>query len=203
MTIYAQSTVPLPWSKHGWSFSIPNAVNNSDNDLVRGVLNGSKENLAILYERHYPWVYRFLLAHLRDAADAEDVAQDVFLRMLDKLATFRVENGNFVAWLFRIAQNIRTDFFRSRARTLRIIEAETERLGQTTNVETALEEEALVMEINERVKQLAPAQQEVIVLRFIAGLSVKETAMICGKAEGTVKALQSQALRKLRQLAQL
>jgi len=202
MTIYAHSTAPLPWSKHGGFTTIPNAVNYSDYDLVKAVLNGSKENLATLYERHYPWVYRFLLAHMKDPADAEDVAQDVFLRMLDKLTTFHVDKGNFVAWLFRITQNIMTDFFRSRSRTLQIIEAETERLNQTTDVETALEQEALYTQISEHVKQLAPAQQQVIVLRFIAGLSVKETAMICGKAEGTVKALQSQALQKLRQLAE-
>ena len=163
MTICARSTAPPPRSED----SVPaegrelciiasDAMALSDNDLVRGVLNGRKENLATLCERHYPWVYRFLLANLRDTTAAEDVAQNVFLKMLEKLATFHLDNGNFVGWLFRIAQHSKTDFFRSRTRTLRIMKAEAERLSQATEIDTVLEREARYTQISEYVKRDYP-----------------------------------------------
>ena len=83
---------------------------------MRAVRDGDLSQLGTLFERYHPALHDFLCRMTGNAAVAEDLVQDVFLRVLKYRATFRDE-GQFDTWLYRIARNARTDYFRSRRPT--------------------------------------------------------------------------------------
>jgi len=139
---------------------------------------------------------------LGDPVEAEDLTAEVFLRALEKLNSFRWRGISFGAWLFRLAHNIAVDHWRKRRHSLLSLSSysNSNRTGRSGDVEERLEREALLREIQEAMEHLTPLQQQVITLRFAAGLSIAETARVMGKKEGAVKNLQHKALKALRRV---
>lgn len=172
----------------------------SDQELVARAQRRDRESLAVLYERYYDRIYRFALARLGNPADAEDLTQETFLKMVDKLPTFRWQGKPFAAWLFRIAHNGVVDLLRRRARRPQGTPVEYAALTAPTNPEAQVEQALSMAALIEGMRRLTPAQQEVLALRFGAGCAVRETAKMLGKAEGTIKATQLQALQALRRI---
>lgn len=171
----------------------------SDNELVAKTLRGQRDALSVLYDRHYPWVFRYLVVHLGDRHNAEDTAQEVFLKVIDRICTFRGgKDVTFAGWLFRVTRNTMMDFFRKEKVLRKVADNGVDVSANFPDPQNELERSLLVREMDELILGLSPAQQEVITLRFKAGLSIKQTAAVVGKAEGTVKALQFQALRMMR-----
>lgn len=172
----------------------------SDQELVAKAQQRDEDCIAELYDRYYDRIYRFALVRMGRAPDAEDLTQETFLRMLAKIGTFRWQDPGFAAWLFRIAHNAIIDFLRRSAQRGQQVSIEdipvVARDDPESEVVRALSNEALRVGI----KKLTQAQQEVLALRFGGGLSVSETAKALGKAEGTVKATQFQALQALRRV---
>lgn len=172
----------------------------SDQELVAKAQQRDQDCIAELCDRYYDRIYRFALVRMRCAADAEDLTQETFLRMVAKIGTFRWQGAGFAAWLFRIARNAIIDFSRRRAHRGQQVPIEdvpaVARDDPESEVVRALSNEELI----EAIKRLTQAQQEVIALRFAGGLSVNETAKALGKAEGTVKATQFQAFQALRRV---
>ena len=172
----------------------------SDEELVARAQQRDQESLAHLYERYYDRIYRYALARLGSVADAEDLAQETFLRMVDRLGTFRWQGAPFAAWLFRIANNRITDLYRSRARRGQQVPIEAIAFRASSDPEVQVERALSIAEVARGMEKLTQAQQEVLALRFGAELSVSETAKTLGKAEGTIKATQLQALQALRRI---
>lgn len=174
----------------------------SDYDLVSAAIAGDSESISTLYQRHYVWVFRFLLAHLGNVADAEDASQEVFVRLVAKCATFRGESGTFAGWLFRVAQHVLYDHFRSHHRRTTTSLSHADGLANLADPNGDADRHLEIAEVSAHIRSLPKAQRDVLVLRFASGLSLRETAAVLGKAEGTVKALQFQALSALRKLMQ-
>ena len=108
----------LPWSTPGCNLlGLPRYSSESadvtDEALMRAVRDGDVARLGELFERHHRSVFDFLVRMTGDRASAEDMVQDVFVRMLKYRATFR-DDGRFETWMFRIARNARADYFRTR-----------------------------------------------------------------------------------------
>jgi RNA polymerase sigma-70 factor (ECF subfamily) len=167
-----------------------------DEDLVEGAKRGDTGSVSALYERYYDRVYRFALAKTGSVPDAEDVAQETFIRMVDKVGGFHWQGAPFSAWLFRIANNCAVDIHRSRRR----LQDALPMLVDHGSVDPAEEAELHLTteEVSVAMQRLSAAQRDVLSLRFGAELSVAEVARVLGKAEGTVKATQFQAVQALR-----
>lgn len=174
--------------------------------LVRAAQEGNLAAFGQVYEAYYLRVYRYAAARVGQGAEAEDVAQEVFLKALNSLHKFKFSGPPFAAWLFRIAHNLIID----RARHVKAASAATS--GPPADLDQALgvagnenvEEQALLsldMEaLREALGKVTKLQRQVIELRFIAGLSLAETAGVMGRKENAVKALQHSALGALRRL---
>ena len=172
--------------------------------LVRAAQEGNLSAFGQVYEAYYLRVYRYAAARVGQGAEAEDVAQEVFVKALGSLHKFTFTGPPFAAWLFRIAHNLIID----RARHMKAASAATS--GPPAPLDDALslaggenvEEQAirsLDMEaVREALGQVTQLQRQVIELRFIAGLSLAETAAVMGRKENAVKALQHSALGALR-----
>jgi RNA polymerase sigma-70 factor (ECF subfamily) len=173
----------------------------SEPDLIQRAQAGDAAVLAYIYDQNHKKIYRYVLARIGRPEDAEDLTAEVFLKMLDKLATFNWRGITLSAWLFRIAHNLMVDHLRrgnSPARQTAALEADI--LDAASDVGAEVEKSLALEEVAGAVQRLTPAQREVIQLRFAAGLSVAETARTLGKNEGTVKVLQYNAIAALRRM---
>src|SRR6516162_739888 len=84
----------------------------SDETLMLAVKNGDTEMFSVLFQRHHPRLFAFFYRMTADASSSEDLAQDVFVRILKYRSGFD-EHNNFRAWMYQIARNVRADHFRT------------------------------------------------------------------------------------------
>ena len=171
-------------------------------DLVRRAQQGHSEAFAGLYEAYYDKIYRYVMFKTGDTLEAEDLTEEVFLRMLESIGSFKWQGYPFTSWLFRIAHNLVIDYYRKAGRQKKTSLDDAMRVVGTDNVDVdrKLDVELSIKEVKEAMGGLTRLQQEVLSLRFAGGLSVAETAEAMGKKENAVKALQHAAIKKLRTL---
>ncbi len=178
----------------------PSADAHGERPLVDAARAGDEAALAELYSLYFPRVYRYILARTGNPYDAEDLAEEVFLRMLDAIGRFEWREAPFSAWVFRIAHNAvisqrRRDGARGRSTSL----SEALPVG-SMGPEEMVENRLALNDIMRAAQSLPEAQRQVISFRFAAGLSVSETARAMGKGEGNVKVIQHKAIAKLREM---
>jgi RNA polymerase sigma-70 factor (ECF subfamily) len=166
--------------------------------LVRAAQRGDGEAFGKLYDRYVDSVYRFVFYRVNDRALAEDFTSETFLRALRRIATINYQGRDIGAWFITIARNIVFDHAKSARYRLElttgdILEGNDVDAGPEYLVLTNLTNARLL----EAVNSLGEEQKECIVLRFLHGLSVAETATVMGKNDGAVKALQHRAVKRL------
>lgn len=167
-------------------------------DLVDRARAGDPEAFGLLYDHYVDTVYRYVLYRVGTVVLAEDLTSETFLRALRRVGTFTWQGRDFGAWLVTIARNLIADHFKSGRFRLEVaigdmVDADRAEDGPENAVLATLANATLL----EAVKKLSPEQQECIVLRFLQGMSVAETAQIMGKNDGAVKTLQYRAVRAL------
>ena len=178
----------------------PNSDAHGDRQLVDAAKAGETAALSELYSLYFPRVYRYILARTGNSYDAEDLSEEVFMKVLEAIERFEWREAPFSAWLFRIAHNAvisqrRKDSARGRPAPL------AEGLAvDTAGPEELVESRMAIREVMRAAERLPEAQRQVIALRFGAGLSVAETAQIMRKGEGNVKVIQHKAIAKLREM---
>jgi RNA polymerase sigma-70 factor (ECF subfamily) len=167
-------------------------------ELVAQAQQGDQLAFATLYEQYRPLVYRFLRRRL-DGADetVEDLTEDVFVKLYEKLDRY-VERGlPFTAWLYRIAHNRLVDYVRTLPRQA------TQPLDVVADVpehQTGSEYRSVLdrQTLEPALARLTAEQRQAVELRFLQGMSVAETAAKMGRSEEAVKKLQARALANLR-----
>lgn len=171
-------------------------------ELVRQAQQGHSEAFAGLYEAYYAKIYRYVMFKTSDSVEAEDLAEEVFLRMLESIGSFKWQGYPFTSWLFRIAHNLVIDFYRKKGRQKNASLDNAMRVVGSDNVDMdkQIDIKLSIKEVNDAMGGLTQLQQEVLTLRFAGGLSVAETAEAMGKKQNAVKALQHAAIKKLRTL---
>ena len=178
----------------------PNLDAHGERAVVDAAKAGDEAALAELYSLYFPRVYRYILARMGNPYDAEDLTEEVFLRVLDAIERFQWREAPFSAWLFRIAHNAVISQRRkegARGRSSPLSEAlPVDSQGPEEMVANRL----ALNEIMKAAETLPDAQRRVISLRFAAGLTVAETARAMGKGEGNVKVIQHKAIAKLREM---
>lgn len=162
--------------------------------VVGAARNGDAGALAQICERLYPRIYRYVSYKVDDIRDAEDLAGEVFVRMLGAI---RGQKGNLEAWLFRIAGNVVTDHYRKRA--VRSGEVELpEEIAGGDDPGDAVERKLDGDRLRKGLQVLTEEQRETVILRLVMGYEHDEVAAIMGRSPGAVRALQFRALAALR-----
>jgi RNA polymerase sigma-70 factor (ECF subfamily) len=171
-----------------------------EKDVVSRAAKGESEAFAQLYEEHFDRIYRYIHLRLGNQTEAEDLTQEVFVKALEAIGSYKWRNLPFVAWLFRIAHNQVIDYLRKQGKVEKVALEDDITLVSGSNPALMAERELEIEELINNVKKLSPAQREVISLRFGSELSVAEVAKALGKNPGTVKALQYNGIAALRKL---
>jgi len=166
--------------------------------IVERAVDRDLTALSRLYDIYHERIYRYILVRLRNVADAEDLASRTFLRMVERIDSFKpnASGGSFGGWLFKIAHNLIVDWFRGRKATAPLTEGY-EAVGPGPE-ELASEDES-VREILRALDYLSADQRQVLLLRLVGALSCRETAAVIGTTEGNVRALQHRGVHKLRE----
>lgn len=170
-------------------------------ELVRTAQGGDTTAFGTLYERYVDGVYRYVLLRVGDRHLAEDITSETFLRALRRITSISYQGRDVGAWFTTIARNLVFDHVKSgRSRweilTDEIAERETRSTG-STGPEQQVISRTMSDELLRCVADLGTDQRECIILRFMEGYSVAETAAIMRRNSGAVKALQHRAVRRL------
>ncbi|HEX3792666.1 MAG TPA: sigma-70 family RNA polymerase sigma factor [Pseudonocardiaceae bacterium] len=170
-------------------------------ELVSAAQAGDAAAFGELYDRYVDIVFRYVLYRVGDRNLAEDVTSETFLRAFRRISSISYQGRDVGAWFVTIARNLVLDHvkssrFRLEVSTPQPDEGQLSEPGPESQVLTALTHAELLA----CVQQLGDDQRECIVLRFLNGLSVAETAAAMSRNEGAIKALQHRAVRRLAQL---
>lgn len=170
-------------------------------ELVAAAQQGDQAAFGRLYDRYVDVVFRFILFRVSDRPLAEDLTSETFLRALRRISSVSYQGRDVGAWFVTIARNLVLDHVKSSRYRLEMTTADIlDSSADDRGPEHEVVEEATAAELMRCVAQLGHDQQECIMLRFMQGLSVSETAAVMGRNEGAVKALQHRAVRRLAQL---
>lgn len=166
--------------------------------LVARAQRGDADAFGALYDRYLDLVFRYVYYRVGTKALAEDLVSETFLRALRRIGTFEWQGRDFAAWLVTIARNIVADHYKSGRYRLEISTADMLDADRADDgIEAGVLEGITNTTLLDAVKKLNDEQQECVVLRFLQGMSVLETAQAMGKSEGAIKALQYRAVRSL------
>jgi len=154
-----------------------------------------------LYEMYRERVFWYLLARTGNVDDAADLTQQVFLKALDALSQYRTQKGQFVAWIFGIARHTATNFARRGERTVawEYLKPEPATLRQPDDPEESVLHGESVAQLRLLCAALDPDKQELLALRFVAGLTSAEIGAAIGKSEAAVKKQLTRILQHLRE----
>ena len=167
-------------------------------ELARG---GDCDAFGLLYDHYHVAVYRFVYYRVGSVSLAEDLTSECFFRALRSMGSFRWQGKDFGAWLMTIARNLTTDHFKAGRTRLELATEDMSPHDRSTEgpegtVLASLTNEALLTALIE----LPHEQQECLIMRFLQGLSIAETAQVLGRSEGAVKQLQLRGVRNLAKL---
>jgi RNA polymerase sigma-70 factor (ECF subfamily) len=179
-----------------------------DNEKTRSELSSEPDEVLVerarkdpeafgeLYERYIDRIYRYLYYRTGNTAEAEDLAEKVFLQALSHLPTYRHRGHPFGAWLFAIAHNLVANWHRARARhrVLPLEDARSLAVDPDDQVERAEE----TARVRAYVAELPWDRQYLLFLKFAEERSNGEIAALLGRSEGAVKALLHRTLRQMR-----
>ena len=169
--------------------------------LVELARKGDTEAFGLLYDHYQGSVYRFLYYRVGSQALAEDLTSETFFRALRSMSSFRWQGKDFGAWLMTIARNLTTDHFKA-GRTR--LELTTEDMTLHDDVTDGPEDAVLEGITNEillgALTELPTEQRECIIMRFLQGMSIAETALALERSEGAIKQLQLRGVRNLAKL---
>jgi RNA polymerase sigma-70 factor (ECF subfamily) len=179
----------------------PDPAHNVSWELVRAAQAGDAAAFGQLYDRYADTVFRYVLFRVGDRTLAEDFTSETFLRAFRRIGSFTYQGRDVGAWFVTIARNIVLDHVKSSRFRLEISTADPDDGREATaGPESQVLAKLTHTELLRCVEQLGDDQRECIVLRFLQGLSVAETATVMNRNEGAIKALQHRAVRRLAQL---
>ncbi len=150
-----------------------------DTRLVLQALSGRRDAFGILVQRHLPTVYAVAYAHTGNHADAEDVAQDAFLRALQALNTLR-QPRHFCAWVVGIARNAAADLRRRRARESEVLLDPKAQPSSTPDTDAEIWGRELRDLVRNEIQRLDEQEREILLLHYFAGRRTKEIAALLG-----------------------
>lgn len=176
-------------------------IEERENQLVSRARARDHEAFTELYRLYYERIYRHVRLKVHSPVDAEDITSNVFLnawRTIDQFIPRR--ESSFAAWLYSIAHNGVIDRLRRFRDEMSLDISDKHPAAHATEPgpESQIEGQLAIDELYAALETLTPEQREVVLLRFVEGLSAREVGDIMGKNEGAVRGMQFRAIDSLR-----
>jgi len=176
----------------------------SDEQLMARVAGPDTEGaLSTLYDRYSRTVFGVGLRLLGDRSLAEELVQEVFLKVWRSSRTFDSLRGSFSTWLYRVTRSVALDLYRKRARRIHPLSDEDSRIEATRDSslgpQEIVDDSWLSWRVSRALEGLSAAHREVIELAYFQGLTQREISQQTGVPLGTVKTRTTSALKQLRE----
>ncbi len=181
-----------PLSIFSMDQSLKDSSHLSDHDLVRSANNGSEEAMKTLYYKYRDWVYALAWRYCGNQEDAQDILQEVFAYFFNKFPGFKLRS-KLKTFLYPVVKNISLNHIRKRSRVVPLDQGFADSIPDNAR-SYGLEWKKL----NEQLEGLPAEDQELILLRFFDGFTLKELAEILKVPLGTVKSRLHRTLSRLR-----
>jgi RNA polymerase sigma-70 factor (ECF subfamily) len=174
-------------------------VKNDNKDNTASGAETRAEAFARLYEQYLPGVFRFVYYRVGNQALAEDVTSEVFHKALTAFPRYDSAKASFSTWIYTIARNTLTDYFRKHARETRLREETEEDVpSETESVEEQLTKAEEFRKLHRCLSELRKHEQEIVSLKFAGGMTNREIAAVTGLTESNVGTILCRTIRKLR-----
>lgn len=168
--------------------------------LIRSSIDGDSEAFEALYLHYMEKIYRYIYFRVGDEAQAEDMTEDVFVRAWEALPNFKLSESRFSSWLYTIAHNLLVDHYRRR-NPAQISTDDLARYADPGDLPERIVGKKQEFDVLAKsIMQLDDLEQQVLLLRFVEGLSHREIAAIIGKSQTASRVIQHRALKSLRAL---
>ena len=165
--------------------------------LIHLSQQGDREMFAHLYEAYNERIYHYVYHRVDDDMLTEDITSQIFLKVWEKLSTYRTGQAPFLAWIYRIAHNTVIDHYRTKKAVIFMDDVKSIEPSYVDEVDEKLDLQFQSQQLQEALQELTIEQQQVLLLKFAAGLNTREIAHRLGKQAGAVRALQMRGLQGL------
>lgn len=175
----------------------------NQDQLIKSAIKGSKSSFEQLIEKHQKDILKMIFYRIRSKSDAEDIAQDVFIKAFHKIASLK-KPDQFRSWLYKIALNKVIDFANKSKRrftlhlSLKQKSIETNKQVVDQEQDHLIENKTFWQKIDQILSQLPGMEKEVFILKYLDHLTIIEISEALGKSESTIKTHLYRALKKVR-----
>ncbi|MEE4194747.1 MAG: sigma-70 family RNA polymerase sigma factor [Anaerolineae bacterium] len=172
----------------------------NDVEFVKMAQAGNVRGFAHLHGCHWQAIYTYFFYRVNDTQTAEDLASEVFVRLVTAIDSYCEKRATILPWLYTIARNLLTDHYRKNSGQPELVEVEESILSTFASPEQDINQQMDTDCLKKAMRTLTEEQQQVIIGKFIEGRSNREVATLIQRTEGAVKSLQHRALAALRRV---
>jgi RNA polymerase sigma-70 factor (ECF subfamily) len=166
--------------------------------LIESAVRGDASAFGVLYDHYQAMIYRFVVVKVGSREEAEDITHHVFLSAWQKVETYKHRGHPFSSWLYQIARNSVIDHYRSKKNDISLDKIDPESSIIPAAAHFDLQAKLQAEQVHVAIQELRPDYQDVIIMRFIEDMSLKETAAVLKKSEGAIKLIQHRAIKELK-----
>lgn len=171
--------------------------------IIARAVKGESSAFGQLYDVYQPQIYRFVYLRVGQREEAEDLTHQIFLHAWMRIKSYREEGYPFSTWLYRIARNQVIDHYRTRKVSQRIDEDREDQFVSGENVTLAVDAKLRLERVIRVIRTLPGDYQDVIVMRLVDEVPIRDVAKAMQRSEGAVKLLQFRATRALREVLEV
>lgn len=165
--------------------------------IIKQCQSGDFSSFGELYDYYIKRIYNFIFYKTHHKETAEDLTSKTFTKVLEKIQQFRLQDGTFNAWIYRIAQNTVIDHYRQHRQHEDISDAWG--IGDQSNIAADLDTRKSLEDVKKYLAVLSPEQRDIVMMRVWQELPYSEIAEIVGKSEENCKVIFSRTMKKLRE----
>jgi RNA polymerase sigma-70 factor (ECF subfamily) len=168
--------------------------------FVQRAVKGDSSAFGVLYDHYHPMIYRFVMIKVGRREEAEDITHQVFLSAWQKVKSYKHQGHPFSSWLYQIARNQVIDHYRARKPDVSLEKTDPESFAIAVDHAADISKKMQLEKVRTAIALLKSDYQDVIILRFVEDMTLKETAASLRKSEGAVKVIQHRAIRELKKV---
>lgn len=171
------------------------------NTLAEELKNGNEEAASQIFDYFSPKIYHFFIARVLQKEIAEDLTQEVFLKLVKKIHMFDKSKGDFSVWLWQIAKNLLIDYYRSNKKNILLPDMEViSKITVTKEIIINNPEKQIIDEITKEIKKFDELEKDLFAMRYLSELSYREISQISGKSEASLRVAVHRLNKKIRKL---
>ena len=170
-----------------------------EDEAVKKARDGDTDAFSMLYERYVHRIYNYIFYRTGNPHEAEDLTSRVFHRALHHIARYDNRGVPFSAWLYRIAHNLVANWHRDNSRRKEVpLEDYTQQPQRSKMPEASVVDTQEMEDLLNVIRRMPPERQQLLILKFVEGMSNAEVAVIMMRSEGAIKSLYHRTLMALR-----